>query len=71
MTEEGEKLKFKEKKDVKNFEKIKAMTIEEMAEFIARIQLREGKNKEIPASWQTVENITRGQIDWLKKEVEE
>lgn len=52
-----------------NYENVKKMSIDEMAKFIARIQINEGINKDVPSDFQTVENIARGQKQWLETEL--
>ena len=55
-----------------NFDRIKAMSVEEMAEFIANIQVNEIKNMSpLPAEFCTVENIAKHQKRWLESEVKE
>ena len=55
-----------------NFECIKAMNIEEMAEFIATIQVNEDLDTcPLPAEFCTVEHIAKFQKEWLESEVEE
>lgn len=53
-----------------NFEYIKEMTIEEMAVFIANIQVNEiRKMCPLPDKFNTVENIAKFQLKWLNSEV--
>ena len=54
-----------------NFEYIKTMNVEEMAEFIASIQVNEFKNAcPLPVDFCTVEKIAKHQKEWLESEVE-
>ena len=53
-----------------NFEAIKNMTIEEMARFIATIQINETNDAcPLPEKYSDVDYVAKRQLEWLKEEV--
>ena len=54
-----------------NFDRIKEMTPDEMAEFIANVQINESQNlRPLPIEYMDVSYVAKKQLDWLNKEAD-
>ncbi len=60
---------FEKQQNRTNFDRIKAMSVDEMAKFIARIQINEGNADGLPDDFCTVEKLAPGLKKWLESEV--